>query len=50
MTTLDPSTAEGIQAAVEAAQLRAAANQYRLKLWQHQQALRQIKTGTGRPR
>ncbi len=48
MTDATPS--EGIQAAVEAAQLRAAANQYRLKLRQHQQQLRQIKRGPGRQR
>ncbi len=35
---------EGVQAAVEAAQLRAAANQYRLKMRQHLQQLRQIKS------
>jgi hypothetical protein len=40
MTTSD--AAEGIQAAIEAAQLRAAANQYRLKLRLHQQSLKQL--------
>jgi hypothetical protein len=46
----DATTGEGIQAAIEAAQLRAAANQYRLKLRQHQQRLRQIKSGDNRQR
>lgn len=41
---------EGIQQAIEAAQLRAAANQYRLKLRLHQQSLRQIKTSPSRSR
>ncbi len=49
MTDQPITSSDGIQAAVEAAQLRAAANQYRLKLRQHHQELRQIKTG-GRPR
>ena len=37
-----------IQEAIEAAQLRAAANQYRTKLRLHQQLLREIKTGKKR--
>ena len=48
MTTADPTADDDIQAAIEAAQLRAAANQYRLKLRQHQQNLKQIRTGKKR--
>jgi hypothetical protein len=40
---IDSTPDEGIQQAIEAAQLRAAANQYRLKLRLHQQQLRQVK-------
>ena len=47
---MDLTTTEGIQAAIEAAQLRAAANQYRLKIRQHQQQLRQIKSGSSKQR
>jgi hypothetical protein len=41
----DSTPDEGIQQTIEAAQLRAAANQYRLRLRLHQQQLRQIRTG-----
>lgn len=39
---------EGIQEAIEAVQLRAAANQYRTKLRLHQQLLKELKTGKKR--
>ena len=49
MTDHTSDTADdGIQEAIEAAQLRAAANKYRLKLRQHQQSLEQVKTGKKR--
>jgi hypothetical protein len=51
MTDPTPTTTtedDGIEAAVEAAQIRAAANQYRLKLRQHQQLLKDIRTGDRR--
>ena len=40
----DNDQSEGIEATIEAAQLRAAANQFRLKLRQHQQKLREVTT------
>ena len=48
MTDDQAIAAEGLQQTIEAAQLRAAANQYRTKLRLHQQLLRDLKTGKKR--
>jgi len=44
----DADSGQDLQELIEAAQLRAAANQYRSKLRRHQQELRDLKTGKKR--